>query len=96
MKQYEYFVYIMSSQTQTIYIGITNNLFRRVEQHKQGLVKGFTKKYKCKLLVYYEQTNDVYVAIEREKQLKKWNREKKILLIERMNPSWADLSDQLM
>ena len=91
-REYEYFVYIMASISKVIYIGVTNNIWRRVLEHKQGKIKGFTQKYRCKKLVYYESTNDISVALTREKQLKKWRREKKVALIEEMNPNWEDLS----
>lgn len=82
----------MSSMSGVLYIGMTNNLERRVFEHKEELVPGFTQKYKCKKLVYFESSNNVSTIIEREKQLKKWNRSKKIKLIEQMNPEWRDLS----
>lgn len=66
-----------------------------MQEHRQGVVDGFTKKYEIKQLVYFEQTNDVYVAIQREKQLKKWNRAWKMRIIEEMNPEWKDLADSL-
>ena len=94
-KQYQYYVYIASSISKKIYIGVINNLPRRIYEHKEGLVDGFTKKYKIKKLVYYEETNDIYSAIEREKQLKKWRREKKIKLIEKDNSKWKDLFSDL-
>ena len=73
-----------------MYIGITNNLIRRAHEHKNDLVEGFTKKYDIHNLVYYEQHNDIYTAIDREKKLKKWNRQWKINLIENHNPNWKD------
>ena len=94
-KQHQYYVYIASSISKKIYIGVTNNLPRRICEHREGLVDGFTKKYKIKKLVYYEETSDICSAIEREKQLKKWRREKKIKLIEKDNPEWKDLFDDL-
>ena len=94
-KQHQYYVYIASSISKKIYIGVTNNLPRRIYEHKNGLVDGFTKKYKIKKLVYYEETNDIHSALEREKQLKKWRREKKINLIEKDNSGWKDLFDNL-
>ena len=94
-KQYQYYVYIAGSISKKIYIGVTNNLPRRIYEHKKGLVDGFTKKYKIKKLVYYEETNNIYSAIEREKQLKKWRREKKIKLIEKDNSKWKDLFSDL-
>ncbi len=87
----QYFVYIMSSINQTIYIGVTNNLVRRVFEHQQGAVKGFTKKYRCTRLIYYEIYSDVRLAISREKQLKSWRRSKKNTLIEELNPHWDEL-----
>jgi putative endonuclease len=92
---YVYYVYIMSNRTHVLYIGVTNDLYRRVEEHRAGTLGGFTSKYKLRRLVYFEHTNDVRGAIEREKQLKNWRREKKIALIERMNPTWSDLSREL-
>lgn len=92
-----YFVYILASKRNgTLYIGVTNNLIRRVYEHKNDLIEGFTKKYGVHHLVYYEMTNDVKSAIEREKRLKKWNRKWKLELIEKMNPQWKDLYDELV
>ncbi len=91
MQNKQYYVYILSSISGVLYIGMTNNLKRRIWEHKQGLIEGFTKKYNEKKLVYYEITTDVLAAIEREKQVKKWRREKKVALIESMNPLWKDL-----
>ena len=90
MKQY--YVYIMTNNSRTLYIGITSDITKRVYEHKNKLVEGFTKKYNIDRLVYYEVTNDVNAAITREKQLKKWRREKKVKLIEEFNPEWRDLS----
>ena len=88
----EYYVYILASKRNgTLYIGVTNDLRRRIYEHKQKMVDGFTKKYNIDKLVYYEQTNSAYDAIQREKQLKKWNRDWKIKLIEKNNPYWKDL-----
>ncbi len=95
MESKQYFVYILASISKVLYIGVTNDLQRRVLEHKDEKVEGFTKKYKAKKLVYFEMTDDVYAALNREKQLKKWRREKKIDLIESMNPSWKDLSHEL-
>ena len=92
----KYFVYIMASQRNgTLYIGVTSDIVRRVYEHKNGLIKGFTEKYKVHHLVYVEETDDVSVAITREKQLKKWKRSWKLRLIESMNPEWRDLYDEL-
>ena len=93
MESKQYFVYILSSITKTLYVGVTNNLQRRVLEHKKELVDGFTKKYKVKKLVYFEMTYDVLSAIEREKQIKKWRREKKNRLVCSINPEWRDLSE---
>ena len=92
MTSKEYFVYIMASESGTLYIGMTNNLQRRVYEHKEGLISSFTEKYNCKKLIYFETTNDVDEAISREKQLKGWVRTKKENLIKTLNPSWKDLS----
>ena len=81
-----YYVYILM-----FYVGVTNNLERRIREHQSGLIDGFTKKYRVHKLVYCESCHDVRDAIAREKQLKNWNREKKRALIEKMNPDWKDL-----
>jgi putative endonuclease len=86
-----YFVYIMTNRSRTLYTGVTNDLVRRVQEHKQKLIPGFTKKYNITKLVYFEQTNDIQAAIQREKQIKGWLRAKKIALIESINPQWEDL-----
>ena len=87
------YVYVMASRRNgTLYIGVTSNLLKRVYEHKHKLVEGFTKKYNIAKLVFFEETNDVNVAIEREKQIKGWLRKKKITLIESTNPTWKDLS----
>ena len=92
----KYYTYILASQRNgTLYIGVTNNLLRRIYEHKCELIDGFTKQYKVHMLVYYEEYNDVRNAIERETQLKKWNRAWKIRLIEEMNPDWKDLYNEL-
>jgi putative endonuclease len=92
MYKREYYVYIMTNHSRTLYTGMTNNLARRVEEHKVGLGSEFTRQYKIHKLVYYESTNDVHIAIAREKEIKTWLRAKKIALIESMNPQWRDLS----
>lgn len=90
-------VYILASQRNgTLYIGVTSNLVQRVWQHKQDLVEGFTKKYSVHILVYFEQHEDMQSAITREKQLKKWNRAWKLSLIEKQNPQWLDLWQQII
>ena len=88
-----YYVYILSNWSDNVlYIGVTNNLPRRLYEHKNHLVKGFTQKYNVHKLVYFEHTGDVRAALEREKQLKGWTRIKKHTLINQMNPEWKDLS----
>jgi putative endonuclease len=87
-----YYVYILASKRNgTLYIGVTNDLVRRVHEHKSGLVEGFTKRYGVHRLVYYEQCEDIESAIQREKRLKFWHRKWKIRLIEEANPDWKDL-----
>jgi putative endonuclease len=88
----EYYVYIMTNGKRTLYTGVTNNLYRRVSEHKEKLIPGFTKRYNIDYLVYVENTSDVVAAITREKQIKGWTRAKKISLIESSNPEWRDLS----
>ena len=93
----QYYVYILASKENgTLYIGVTNNLIKRVYEHKQGLIEGFSKKYNVHRLVYYEITNDVNSAIYREKCLKKWNRAWKIRLIKENNLFWKDLYEDLL
>jgi len=82
----QYYVYIMASKSSALYVGVTNNLQRRIEQHKQKLVEGFTHKYNVTRLVHYEIANDVHAALAREKQIKSWRRSKKIELIESSQP----------
>lgn len=89
-----YFVYILSNRSKTLYIGVTNNLWRRVFDYKTGVGSGFATKYKLDRLVYFERFEDVHRAIGREKQLKGWRRLKKIALIVSMNPAWRDLSEE--
>ena len=89
-----FFVYILSNWCDSVlYIGVTSNLPKRLYEHRNGLGDGFSKRYNTHKLVYYEYTNDVYSAISREKQLKKWSRSKKNYLIETQNPEWKDLSE---
>ena len=90
-----YYVYILTNKTdQVMYIGVTNDLYRRLYEHKNDLVEGFTKKYRVHKLVYFEQTNDVHSALTREKELKGWRRSRKNALVETVNPQWIDLSEQ--
>jgi putative endonuclease len=91
-----YYVYILANCLGgTLYIGVTSNLVGRVYQHKAGAVKGFTKKYSVDRLVYFEESESIEAAILREKQMKKWNRAWKVALIEKQNPNWTDLYEQL-
>ena len=88
----QYYVYVLASKTKgTLYVGVTSDLIRRAHEHKNDLVRGFTQKYQVHKLVYYETHDDVYEAIRREKQLKRWKRQWKINLIEAGNPEWRDL-----
>ena len=92
-----YYVYILASQRNgTLYIGLTNDLIKRVYEHKNDLADGFTKKHNVHSLVYYEQYNNVESAIIREKRLKKWNRKWKLELIEKENPQWRDLYESIL
>ncbi|MGB8062287.1 MAG: GIY-YIG nuclease family protein [Candidatus Sulfotelmatobacter sp.] len=93
MKDHEYFVYIMSSSSGTLYIGMANSIYRRALQHKAGEIEGFPSKYHCNRLVYYESFDDVHKAIGREKQLKGWTRARKLALIESKNLRWEDLAE---
>ena len=95
MREHRYFAYIVCSGSGTLYIGMTNSIYRRVLQHKSGEIEGFASKYHCDRLVYYESFDDVHKAIGREKQLKGWTRAKKIALIESKNPLWEDLAEKI-
>ncbi|MBO4471882.1 MAG: GIY-YIG nuclease family protein [Clostridia bacterium] len=89
-----YYVYILSNEyNNVLYVGVTNNLSRRVYEHKTGALDGFTKKYNVHKLVYFESCHDIEEALAREKQMKNWSRIKKVVLIEKMNPDWKDLSE---
>jgi len=97
MRDHLYFVYILASKPQgTLYVGVTNDLVRRVAEHRAGEVQGFTKKYDVKMLVWYERHGDINEAILREKRLKRWHRDLKRSLIEQDNPRWADLYPALL
>ena len=87
-----YYVYILTNKSKTLYIGVTNNLDRRIYEHKNKLIDGFTKKYNLDRLVYFEVFNNIEDAISREKQLKNWHRQWKINLVESVNKEWKDLS----
>jgi putative endonuclease len=92
-----YYVYIMASRRNgTLYIGVTNDIIRRVYEHKNNLIAGFTSKYGIHNLVYYEQFDNIELAIQREKRLKKWNRKWKLELIEKENSNWKDLYEDLL
>jgi putative endonuclease len=95
MESKHYYVYIMTNHSKTLYTGVTNNLERRVHEHRLKLIPGFTSKYNITRLVYYEETTDVLSAIAREKTIKGWLRTKKIALIESVNPTWNDLAQSL-
>ena len=88
------YAYIMGSHTGTLYIGVTSDLNTRVKQHKNGTFEGFSKKYGCTRLLYYEEYDDIRIAIGREKQLKGWRREKKLNLIRTVNPEFKDLAEK--
>lgn len=90
----EYYVYIMTNKSRTLYTGVTNDLMRRVYEHKNKLIKGFTSRYNIQFLVYYETSSSIYSAIKREKQIKGLLRAKKIALIDSTNPGWKDLSEE--
>ena len=90
--RHQYYVYIMASRGKTRYVGVTNDLERRVYEHKSGLIAGFIKKYEVTKLVYHKEPSDVGAAIFREKQLKAWRRSKKIALIEAVSPLWDDMA----
>lgn len=90
-----YYVYLLTNwNNKVMYVGVAGNLERRISEHKNKLVEGFTQKYNVDKLVCYETTNEVMAALEREKQIKKWRREKKNQLVTQMNPAWADLSSE--
>ena len=95
-KEYNFYIYILTNYTKTVlYVGFTNDIIRRIIEHKNDLGCKFTRKYKLKYLVYFEQCENVYSAMEREKEIKKWRREKKINLIKSINSDLNDLSDKL-
>ena len=97
MAERTYYVYLLTNwNNKVIYAGITNDLERRIYEHKEKFVKGFTKKYNVNKLVYYEQTSDITSALNREKEIKKWRREKKNRLVINANPLWRDLSEDFL
>jgi putative endonuclease len=95
MRVRSYYVYILCSRSGVLYVGVTSDLEQRIYQHKAGTFDGFTKKYRVNRLVFFEMFQNVWEAIEREKQLKSWRREKKVWLIERENPQWRDLAEDV-
>jgi putative endonuclease len=92
MNERSFYVYVLASKSRRLYVGVTNNLERRLYEHKAKQLAGFTKQYNIDRLVYFELTTDILSAIAREKQIKSWNRSKKINLVEAVNPTWDDLS----
>jgi putative endonuclease len=92
MHEGSYFTYMVASRSRTLYVGVTGNLLKRVFEHKWKERGGFTERYRCDRLVWFERYQDIAKAITREKQLKRWGRDKKIVLIEKTNPAWVDLS----
>ena len=90
----EYYVYILASHRGTLYTGVTNDLERRIYEHRHRLGSQFTRKYNVSKLVYYESTEDVLSAITRERQIKAWRRSKRVVLIESLNPYWKDLAEE--
>jgi putative endonuclease len=94
MPRDRYFVYIMTNVSRTLYTGVTNNLVRRVYEHKNKIIPGFTSRYNIAELVYFEETSDVQAALTREKEIKGWRRAKKSQLIASVNPKWLDLSSK--
>ena len=96
MTTQSYFVYIVTNYQKTVlYVGLTNNLSRRTNEHYKGLVEGFTKKYNCRYLVFYQHFPDINFAISREKEIKKWSRVKKNELISKFNPDWKFLNERI-
>lgn len=95
-REHRYYVYLLTNwNNKVMYVGITNDLVRRVREHKTKAVKGFTEKYNVHKLVYFEETSEVNAAIAREKEIKKWRREKKNALVIHANPEWRDLAEEL-
>ena len=90
-----YYVYLMTNWNHRVmYVGVTNDIMRRLDEHKNKLIKGFTEKYNINKLVYFEETANVYSAIAREKEIKKWRRQKKNALVQSLNPEWSDLLNE--
>jgi putative endonuclease len=95
-KDHRYFVYILTNKSRTLYVGVTNNLPRRIYEHRNKLVEGFTTRYNLTQLAYFEESSQVVDAIAREKQIKGWRRAKKIALVESVNPLWRDLGPEIL
>ncbi len=93
MRSKAMYVYVLASKTRRLYVGVTNDLIRRISQHRDGTIRGFTSKYTINRLVYYEPLDDPMLAIRREKQIKSWARVKKLALVESMNPGWVDYAE---
>lgn len=92
----QYYVYIITNKRNgTLYVGVTNNLVRRIREHKEGIIKGFSCKYKLHMLVWYETHESIYSVIKKEKDIKNWKRISKIYIIETMNPNWEDLWNKI-
>ena len=91
-----YHVYILTNQSRTLYVGMTSNLPQRMEQHRAGRVSGFTARYRVNRLVYFEQTDDAYAAVTRERQLKGWPRKWKLGLVDEFNPLWRDMTPDVL
>jgi len=94
VRERTYYTYIVASRSHTLYVGVTSGIELRMRQHKEGRFEGYSKRYKCNRLVWFERYGDINLAVAREKQLKGWSRAKKLALIERANPAWVDLSEQ--
>jgi putative endonuclease len=92
---HHYYVYLIASRSRVLYCGVTNNLRRRVEQHRDGSIDGFSADYKCTRLVWFERFRYIDKALTREKQIKRWRREKKVMLVKQTNPTWLDLVETL-
>ena len=96
-RDYDFWVYIVTNEHDSVlYVGMTNDLARRVSEHRDGEIPGFTADYRCTKLIYYEDCTNVLDAIAREKQLKKWSRAKKVALIATLNPRWKDLAPEIL
>jgi putative endonuclease len=94
-RDWNFYVYIVASRSRVIYVGLTNDIRRRTREHKEGLIEGFSRRYKCNRLVYYETFQYVNNAINREAEIKKWSRKKKLALIQTVNPTWEDLAAEM-